>query len=172
MPAQITSRCAHFTKEPSHISVGPEGTGDESGIQNIPPRDSFTLRSADMSSITSVGTGTKKGTSKTRPLRLCQGPCRKTCRSLWTVWMMLDSRLVFLLVYYAPCLSTICATSTGMEYLYQQPMGQVDVPGHVYANPSPWPLPNRSETTYSVCWQRCCIGQSTVHTPFADEGAD
>ena len=85
--------------------------------------------------------------------------------------MMLDSRLVFLLVYYAPCLSTICATSTGMEYLYQQPMGQVDVPGHVYANPSPWPLPNRSETTYSVCWQRCCIGQSTVHTPFADEGA-
>lgn len=42
------------------------------------------------------------------------------------------------------------------QTVYAQPIGAMDVPTHVFVNPSPWPLPNitAAKATVSVLWQR------------------
>ena len=51
--------------------------------------------------------------------------------------------------------------------IYAQPMGAVDVPTHVFANPRPWPLPNMTSVTGCVAWQRGDPGGAELTTPFA-----
>ena len=42
--------------------------------------------------------------------------------------------------------------------VYTQPSGAIDVPTHVFVNPSPWPLANLTMATASVLWQRAKPG--------------
>jgi hypothetical protein len=45
-----------------------------------------------------------------------------------------------------------------LQPVYTQPSGAIDVPTHVFVNPSPWPLANLTMATASVLWQRGAPG--------------
>jgi hypothetical protein len=74
----------------------------------------------------------------------------------------------------AKCAANTPSASTGggsgegtVDVLYAQPVGAVDVPSHVFANPKPWPRDSLVGHTASVLWQHGDVGGAVFKTPSA-----